>query len=115
MAGAAAARSHRQRRVPDDQRHPRQPRRHRRRGLRVQGDALDADFARREMQRQADKQRAIDRRIDSIATLIDAGQYEQADKIIAVSHYTKEQIIRHYQITGDKIEVVHNGIEPKAV
>lgn len=35
-----------------------------------------------ELQRQADRQRAIDRRIDSIATLIDAGQYEQADKII---------------------------------
>lgn len=35
-----------------------------------------------EMQRQADKQRAIDRRIDSIATLIEGGNYEQADKII---------------------------------
>ncbi len=34
------------------------------------------------MQRQADKQRAIDRRIDSIATLIEGGNYEQADKII---------------------------------
>lgn len=38
--------------------------------------------------------------------------FEQADKIIAVSHYTKNQITRHYQITEHKIEVVHNGIDP---
>lgn len=40
---------------------------------------------------------------------------EQADKIIAVSYYTKDQITRHYKIHERKIRVVHNGIEPKAV
>jgi hypothetical protein len=35
-----------------------------------------------EIQRQADKQRAIDRQIDSIAQLIDAGEYQAADKKI---------------------------------
>lgn len=37
---------------------------------------------------------------------------EEADKIIAVSQYTKDQIIEHYQIDRQKIAVVHNGIDP---
>ncbi len=36
---------------------------------------------------------------------------EQADRIIAVSEYTKEQIVQHYGISAGKISVVHNGIE----
>jgi len=32
-----------------------------------------------------------------------------ADKVIAVSGYTKEMLMRHYGIPGDKITVVHNG------
>lgn len=35
---------------------------------------------------------------------------EKADKIIAVSNYTKNMIIKYYGIPGDKIAVVHNGI-----
>lgn len=35
-----------------------------------------------------------------------------ADQIIAVSQYTKNQIVRLYQIDPDKINVVHNGSEP---
>lgn len=34
---------------------------------------------------------------------------EQADKIIAVSQYTKNTIVQHYGINPDKIAVVHNG------
>ena len=34
-----------------------------------------------------------------------------ADKIIAVSHLTKNIIISRYGITGDKVEVVYNGVE----
>jgi len=34
-----------------------------------------------------------------------------ADKIIAVSNFTKEKIIKHYQIPEEKIEVVHNAVE----
>jgi len=35
---------------------------------------------------------------------------EQADQIIAVSQYTKNNIIKHYGIPAEKITVVHNGI-----
>ncbi len=34
-----------------------------------------------------------------------------ADKIIAVSYFTRNTIISRYGVSGDKIEVVHNGIE----
>jgi glycogen synthase len=37
---------------------------------------------------------------------------QHADRIIAVSEYTKEQIVSHYQIDRAKITVVHNGIDP---
>jgi glycogen(starch) synthase len=35
-----------------------------------------------------------------------------ADRVIAVSQRTKDTIIRDYSIPSDKIEVVHNSIEP---
>lgn len=35
-----------------------------------------------------------------------------ADKVIAVSNYTKQLLIDKYQIPGQKIEVVHNGMLP---
>ncbi|MFA5783783.1 MAG: glycosyltransferase family 4 protein [Phycisphaerae bacterium] len=37
--------------------------------------------------------------------------FHAADKIIAVSHYTKNILISRYGVSGDKIEVVHNGVE----
>lgn len=37
---------------------------------------------------------------------------EKADKIIAVSHYTKRVIVEQYGINPDKIEVVHNAVDP---
>jgi glycosyltransferase involved in cell wall biosynthesis len=36
---------------------------------------------------------------------------ERADRVIAVSHYTRSIIIGRYGISGDKVEVVHNGVE----
>jgi glycogen synthase len=36
---------------------------------------------------------------------------EEADRIIAVSEYTKNEIVEHYQIDRAKIFVVHNGID----
>ncbi|TFG48635.1 MAG: glycosyltransferase family 1 protein [Candidatus Brocadiia bacterium] len=36
---------------------------------------------------------------------------ERADKIIAVSYLTRNIIISRYGISGDKVEVVHNGVE----
>ena len=35
-----------------------------------------------------------------------------ADRIVSVSQFTKEQIIKHYGINETKICVVHNGIDP---
>jgi glycogen synthase len=35
-----------------------------------------------------------------------------ADKVIAVSQYTKDVIAKHYSIAPQKIAVVHNGIDP---
>lgn len=35
-----------------------------------------------------------------------------ADKVIAVSYYTKKLLVDAYQIPADKIEVVHNGMMP---
>jgi glycogen synthase len=34
-----------------------------------------------------------------------------SDRIIAVSNFTKNKIIQHYDISPDKIEVVHNAVE----
>ncbi len=36
---------------------------------------------------------------------------ERADKVIAVSHYTRNIIISRYGISGEKVEVVYNGVE----
>ncbi len=36
---------------------------------------------------------------------------EQADKVIAVSHYTRSIVISRYGISGEKVEVVHNGVD----
>ncbi|MDY6967044.1 MAG: glycosyltransferase family 4 protein [Spirochaetota bacterium] len=38
---------------------------------------------------------------------------ENADKIVAVSFYTKNIIVNHYGIDTDKIEVVHNAVNKK--
>ena len=39
---------------------------------------------------------------------------QEADKVVTVSNWTKNIAIRHYQVSSAKIEVVHNGIAPKA-
>lgn len=36
----------------------------------------------------------------------------EADRVFSVSNFTKDQIIKHYGIDPDKINVVHNGIDP---
>lgn len=41
---------------------------------------------------------------------IEKNGLEKADRIIAVSQFTKNKIIKHYKINPDKIEVVHNGV-----
>jgi glycogen synthase len=36
---------------------------------------------------------------------------EEADAVIAVSNFTKNLLMRHYAAPGDKISVVHNGVD----
>jgi len=38
---------------------------------------------------------------------------EAADRILAVSKFTKDTLHKHYGIKEDKVDVVYNGIEPK--
>lgn len=40
---------------------------------------------------------------------------QMCDRIIAVSEYTKQNIIELYGIPEDKIEAIHNGIDPQPV
>ena len=47
----------------------------------------------------------------SPVALIEREGLQEADKIIAVSHYTKNRIISCYKIPADKISVVHNAIQ----
>lgn len=48
------------------------------------------------------------REIESLALLI-------ADRVIAVSQYTKDAIIREYGIPAEKIDVVHNHSDPSSL
>ena len=38
--------------------------------------------------------------------------FTKANKIIAVSHYTKKTLIDHYGVSAEKIEVVYHGVPP---
>ncbi len=43
--------------------------------------------------------------------LVERVGMEQADKIIAVSNFTKQLIVEKYGISSDKIEVIYNGVD----
>ncbi len=49
--------------------------------------------------------------VNDIVYKIEREGMEQADKVIAVSHFTKDIIVRNYGISPEKIEVVHNGVD----
>ena len=38
---------------------------------------------------------------------------ERADKIIAVSHFTKRELLDYYKMPDDKITVIHNGVDTR--
>ena len=38
---------------------------------------------------------------------------ERANKIIAVSHFTKQELLKYYNVPEDKIRVIHNGVDTK--
>lgn len=56
--------------------------------------------------------RAGSRRGNPMVHEIEYMALHMADKVIAVSQHTKNSIVRDYGIPEDKIEVVHNSIEP---
>jgi glycogen(starch) synthase len=58
----------------------------------------------------------FDRAGEQVDPAVFAIEYEglkQADRIIAVSQWTRDILISRYKIQEDKIEVVHNGITPE--
>ncbi|MFN8438196.1 MAG: glycosyltransferase [Cytophagales bacterium] len=48
----------------------------------------------------------------NLAYHIEKGAMEYADRVVAVSKFTADQIVRLYNINPDKVDVIHNGIEP---
>ena len=40
---------------------------------------------------------------------------ERANKIIAVSHFTKRELLEYYKVPEEKIRVIHNGVDTKQV
>jgi hypothetical protein len=42
---------------------------------------------------------------------IEKKAFSKADAIIAVSHYTKGQLVNLYDVAAEKIQVIHNGID----
>ena len=49
--------------------------------------------------------------INQMVYAIERAGMHAADKVIAVSNYTKQMLVKHYGVPEDKIEVVHNGID----
>ena len=47
-----------------------------------------------------------------VALRIEREGLRTADRIIAVSHYTRRVVMEQHGVPGDRISVVHNGIEP---
>jgi glycosyltransferase involved in cell wall biosynthesis len=45
---------------------------------------------------------------------IERAGVHRADRVIAVSHFTRNVIISRYGVSGDKVEVVYNGVERNA-
>lgn len=45
---------------------------------------------------------------------IERAGIHQAERVIAVSHFTRNIIISRYGVSGDKVEVVYNGVERNA-
>ena len=48
--------------------------------------------------------------VNQAVAAIERAGLEAADKVIAVSHYTRGLVMSQYGISGDKIEVVHNAV-----
>jgi len=53
--------------------------------------------------------------VDSEIFAIERSAFNIADSVVAISNYTKNLLIRKYEVSPQKITVVHNGIKPKDV
>jgi glycosyltransferase involved in cell wall biosynthesis len=42
--------------------------------------------------------------------IFENGMLERSDKIIAVSEYTKRELLKYYELNENKIRVIHNGV-----
>lgn len=60
---------------------------------------------------ESDRAGSLDRG-NPLVKEVEAVSMQLADRIIAVSRHTKQRIIEDYHIPADKIEVVHNSINP---
>ncbi len=49
--------------------------------------------------------------VNQVVYDIEKEGFHQADKIIAVSNFTKERVVKHYGVDPKKVEVVHNAVE----
>jgi starch synthase len=47
----------------------------------------------------------------ALSSWIEKTSIESADKVVAVSKQMKADILRHFKIAPDKVEVIHNGID----
>lgn len=56
--------------------------------------------------------RAGNGRVNKEVYKIEKEGMKRADKVVAVSNYTKKTIVDNYEIRPSKVEVVHNGIDP---
>lgn len=45
---------------------------------------------------------------------IEYDAFHAADRVIAISNYTKQIIVNKYDVDQEKVEVVHNGIKPQS-
>ncbi|MGQ9864273.1 MAG: glycosyltransferase family 4 protein [Bacteroidia bacterium] len=53
--------------------------------------------------------------INPIVYDIEREGFHNADKIIAVSHYTRRMVIEKYEVPPDKVVAIHNAVLPKDV
>jgi len=51
--------------------------------------------------------------VNDIVLEIERVGLHEADKVVAVSHWTRDILIKKYHVPAEKISVVHNGIRPK--
>lgn len=49
--------------------------------------------------------------VNTQVTAIEAAGLRAADRVIAVSDYTRRKIVEHYEVPAQRIDVVHNGVD----